>query len=400
MCKLEAPDRDAQPGGPADSVGPVPQGCHTGVGEGDGGGAGPQTASSPFSHVQMAKECLSNMPPTAQIKCYQEQMSRFEGKRPQSNNQTKGLTPADLVNVSSPRLARGEGGHRMSARVDGLPCPGPPSPAAPAGNHLSGFTPSVCAVGLASALTASAPYPSALTASALPCLSCQSRSVLIARRGHHKPPPQASLPLPSHPLSLPLTAFILPPHHWCLSPEADLGLLCSRLLNPFSPPASGDTGSCQGTAGTGSGGGMCVPAGGLGLCVHVCSSLKARRVGSCIHRSRGLLVASSPLGDWKLCLSQLHVSISVRPTEKQKQTPWALETNGVNRRPCTGCPGVGRRGPTRNGPAKAGQRAGSLGCSFIPESLSTRTRAQVPAQLVRRVLLTGRCPEHPLGTQG
>lgn len=46
------------------------------------------------------------------------------------------------------------------------------------------------------------------------------------RKGHHQAPtPNLSLPLPSHPLSLPLTPhpFTPAPHHWRLSPEADLG---------------------------------------------------------------------------------------------------------------------------------------------------------------------------------
>lgn len=73
----------------------------------DGGGAGPQTDQLPSAAVQLSKGMFEqdNMPPTAQIKCYQEQVGQFEGKRSQQSDQGSD----SMIWLMFPlRLARGE----------------------------------------------------------------------------------------------------------------------------------------------------------------------------------------------------------------------------------------------------------------------------------------------------
>lgn len=153
----------------------------------------------PSAAVQLSKGMFEqdNMPPTAQIKCYREQVGRSEGKRSPKQQSDQGSDSVIWFMFPLPGLPAAGGGHRMSAKWMPSRALLPPSPAAPAG-AASGFIPSVCAVGLASdliasALTASALTASALTTSALTCLSCQSKICAHSpEKGTTKPPPPTS----------------------------------------------------------------------------------------------------------------------------------------------------------------------------------------------------------------
>ena len=123
--------------------------------------------------------------------------------------------------------------------MDGLPCWVPLSPADPAGT-ASDFTPSVCAVGLASALPCLSPYclspslPQPLPPLPFPASASRARSVLTGqKRAPPTPHPYLLLPPPHSPSHPPyaLTPSPPPPHHWRLSPDADLGSSAWHLIH-------------------------------------------------------------------------------------------------------------------------------------------------------------------------
>ena len=192
-------------------------------GRGMGWGRVLRQPALPSAAVQLSKGMFEqdNMPPTAQIKCYREQVGRSEGKRSPKQQSDQGSDSVIWFMFPLPGLPAAGGGHRMSAKWMPSRALLPPSPAAPAG-AASGFIPSVCAVGLASdliasALTASALIPQPLLPQPLPppplpVSAARARSVLTAQK--RAPPSPHPQPLAPSALSPPLS----PPHPSPLHP--------------------------------------------------------------------------------------------------------------------------------------------------------------------------------------
>lgn len=180
---------------------------HRGRGGGWGWGRVLRQPALPSAAVQLSKGMFEqdNMPPTAQIKCYQEQVGQFEGKRSPKQQSDQGSDSMIWLMFPLPGLPAAGGGHRMSAKWMASRALAllhlQPQRGLPLVSHHQSVQWALPQPLLPQPLSLS-PYCLSPSLPQLPEQDLCSQP----RKGHHQAPtPKLSLPLPSHPLSLPLT---------------------------------------------------------------------------------------------------------------------------------------------------------------------------------------------------